>query len=174
MNKKIYFTTLALLIIIFSGCTQHDRQEEKDLASFYALYNQYAESAAINDVDGIMETWDENGIRSEPGFPSIIGKEKIRARFEEIMDTTLSHKITPLGDPIIEMGDDLGFSYRTFNIATTIKTTGEKFQMDYNVLTIFKKQTDGSWKILIDCLNEHPSWTMDTIPKEIEKDNPYY
>ena len=172
-KHSIYFRILVLIAVIVSGCAQKTNQDQDDIAAINELFEQYADFVYASDPDGLMTLWEENGIRSEPGFASIIGKENIRSRFKEILGP-FDHKITYLGEPIIEISGDVAYTYRTATIASTPKEGGESFAQDINVLTLLRKNSNDNWKIYIDCMNFHPTWSMDSIPSDITGENPYY
>jgi ketosteroid isomerase-like protein len=170
---SLNFRMLVLIAVMVSGCTQKQNQEQDDFAAINELYNQYVHFVETSDLDGFMSLWEENGMRSEPGVPTIIGKENIRAHFKEIFDP-FNHKISPLGEPIIEVCDNIAYSYRTVTLTVAPKDGGTAVQQDIKVLSIMRRQTDNSWKAYIDCVNFHPTWSMDSIPSELTEENPYY
>ncbi len=165
---------LVCFAIILSGCSQKSDQQQDDIALIQDLYDDYVNSLALHDLDAFMNVWDENGMRAEPGLPTIIGKENIRKRFDQILSAPVEYEIIPIGDPIVEISGDIGYSYRTVTLKGIPRDGSAAIVEDMNVLSIFRKQSDGSWKAYIDCINKHPTWSMDTIPPEIKGDNPYY
>ena len=42
-------------------------------------------------------------------------------------------------------------------------------EIETEVVDIYKRQTDGSWKIYIDCFNYNPKWTNDLISADSMK-----
>lgn len=175
MNKRShFFRILVLMTLIVSGCSQEANREQDDIAAIKEIFDKYSSFVDKKDLDGIISIWEENGIRSEPGIPSIIGKENIRARFEELIMGPFNHRIIPLGEQMLEVSGDIAYSYRAFTIASTPVEGGETVQQDAKVLTIYRRQSDNSWKIYIDCINFHPTWSMDSIPSELTEKNPYY
>lgn len=73
------------------------------------------------------------------------GKETLRERFAGKNDTSFVLSWDPLFEKISENGD-LGYTY---GIHTTLeKATGEVTRGTY--ITIWEKQTDGSWKFVLD------------------------
>lgn len=178
-RTRFIFPWLLITVIINFGCSQQNQQtqlqeEQDDTAVILELYNNYVRAAESRDVDGIMAVWDEDGMRSEPGLPTIIGKENLRERFEELLLAPVDHKITPLGEPLVEISGDLAVTYRTVTLTSTPRDGSPPVQQDMKVLTVFRRQADGSMKAYIDCINFHPTWSMDSIPDALTEDNPYY
>ena len=87
---------------------------------------------------------DDGVILRDNSFPSK-GKETLIERFTGKSDTTFILSWEPLFEKISESGD-LGYTY---GIHTNInKSTGEMTKGTY--VTIWHKQTDGSWKFVLD------------------------
>lgn len=163
-----------IFLIFILACTQKSDNYQDVEYAIQKGYDLYIESVAQHDLDGLMSVWDENGLRSEPGLPTIIGKENIRARFKELFAMDADVLITPVGKPLLEVCNGFAFTYRTVTLTTIPRDSSGKIVSDMNVLSIFKKQEDGSWKAYIDCVNYHPTWSMDSIPEGMQDDNPYY
>jgi ketosteroid isomerase-like protein len=87
----------------------------------------------------------EDGIiLRDNAYPSE-GREALRERFSGRSDTSFVLAWEPLAARIAESGD-LGFTYGIHS--TTIKATGEVTRGTY--VTIWKKQSGGSWKFILD------------------------
>ena len=164
---------LSLVILLGAGCVPDSEQVSDDMAEIAKMYNTYTQAVESKDLDAFMSCFAENAIRSEPGVPAIIGKENIRTRFKEVLEAA-DYKITDVGEPIFEIIDSIAYSFRTVTITTFPKDGSDKMQTDLKTLSILKKQQDGSWKVYIDCVNYHPTWSMDTIPEGMREKNPYY
>lgn len=177
MNKR---TSVFIVFLLIAGLVPACRQassetnSEADLAAlneFYAKYMRYAEAG---DLDNFMSLFEEDALRGEPGIPLITGRENIRKRFSEIFSLADS-KVAMLGEGKMEVCGDLAYGYREATLSSTPKDGGPVMTTDMKVLTIFKKQEDGSWKIHIDQINYHPAWSADSIPASLKSEkNPYY
>ncbi|UCH14595.1 MAG: nuclear transport factor 2 family protein [Bacteroidales bacterium] len=176
--KKLTFSFPVLIIVlsILFSCAQNtkDADVEADIAAINELVANYFRYANALNLDSFMTAFADNAIRAEPGLPSIIGKDNIRERFRIIWDEA-DFKISQYGEVIIEVCGDQAFTYR---LATLSSFPGEgepAIHTDMKVLTVFKRQADGSWRIYIDCVNLHPTWSKDSIPSEmVEEQSPYY
>ena len=173
--KKLNPIFLLIIICIQLGCNQEHKKADMDtdIAEIMALYDTYFEGVNTGDLDLFMTVWADNGIRSEPGMPEIIGKENVRARFRELM-TPYDHTITIIGDIKVETCENLAFGYCTVQVRSIPKEGGSEVVQEIKATTIFKKQSDGSWKIRFDCVNYQPAWGGDSIPDALKEVNPYY
>jgi ketosteroid isomerase-like protein len=91
-----------------------------------------------------------------PNAPPIEGKEKImeenKSGFEQM---NLEIIITNIEE--IQTSGDFGFSRCSYTLSVSPKTGGEKIivEPDGKDLAVYKRQSDGSWKILYDCFNSN-------------------
>ena len=176
--KKLTFSFPVLLFLfgIIFGCAQNnkDADVEADIAAINELAEKYFHYSNTLNLDSFMTVFADNAIRAEPGLPSIIGKDNIRERFRIIWNE-VNFTISQYGEVILEVCGDQAFSYRMVTLSTTPKEGGSTTHTDMKVLSVFKRQNDGSWKIYIDCYNLHPTWSRDSIPTELlEEQSPYY
>lgn len=176
--KKLTFNFPVLIIVlsILFGCAQNtkDADVEADIAAINDLVAKYFRYANTLNMDSFMTSFADNAIRAEPGLPSIIGKDNIRERFRTIW-AEADFKISQYGEVIIEVCGDQAFTYRLVTLSTIPEEGEPAIHTDLKVLTAFKRQNDGSWKIYIDCFNYHPTWSRDSIPTELLKEqSPYY
>ena len=173
MKKNLLL--LVLVSLLFS-CSQHQENPgtEGDIESIKALYNQYFKYVEAGDLDNFIAFFDDNAIRCEPDMPAIIGKENIKERFGFLFSVA-DNQLTSIGEGKLEVCGDLAYGYREITLTSKPKDGSPMMQTDMKVLTILKRQDDGSWKIYIDNFNYHPTWSQDTIPAElIDGKNPYY
>lgn len=173
--KKLNLTlTLSLLVILFSCTTRETENKEADIAAINAFINDYIRHAENEDIDSFMTSFTDDAKRSEPGFPTIIGKENIRASFKGIFDAG-DNKIIPYGEPEVDVWNDLAYRYTTVTLQTKPKNLDTLIYTDMKVLTILQRQDDGSWKIYIDCINFHPTLSKESVDSELlDEPNPYY
>jgi ketosteroid isomerase-like protein len=170
------FPVLSIVLSILFGCTQNtkDADVEADMAAIKELGEKYFYYSKTLNLDSFMTLFADNAIRAEPGLPSIIGKDNIRERFRIIWGQT-DFTISPYGEIIQEVCDDQAFAYTLVTLSSSPKEGGPTTHTDMKVLTVFKRQDDGSWKVYIDCYNYHPTWSRDSIPTELlEEQSPYY
>jgi ketosteroid isomerase-like protein len=105
--------------------------------------------SAMSVKDGMFSAFlfyiaDDGVILRDNSLPSK-GKETLRKRYEGKSDTSFVLSWEPLYEKLSESGE-LGYTY---GIHTTLeKATGQISKGTY--ITIWEKQTDGSWKFVLD------------------------
>ena len=89
-----------------------------------------------------------------PGGPVCVGKELIRRAVEPDFDA-LSMQMDILGIEDARVYGDLGLTRCKYTLQVTPKSGGETVSAMPvgKALTLYERQSDGSWKIIYDCYN---------------------
>jgi ketosteroid isomerase-like protein len=149
MKKKngfniMLFVFIAILILIIS-C---GKKSEKPTAG--VLLQTDREFSAMSSKEGMFVAFlqyiaDDGVILRDNSYPEQ-GKDKLKARFEGRSDTSFVLTWEPVFEKIAESGE-IGYTY---GIHTNLdKATGTISKGTY--VTVWLKQTDGSWKYILDC-----------------------
>lgn len=131
-----------------------ERNLVSDVAQIYKVWKEYA--AAVNDGDSnrLVSLWIEEGVRMPPDVPRSVGLRQIRLSIEPVFENINFEEFAINPDEVHILGDQ-AYSHGLYCTSMTPKTGGETIEVSGNFLTIFSKQTDGFWKIAIDCFNSN-------------------
>jgi len=91
-----------------------------------------------------------------PDAPARKGIDQIREGMKPVFDDmSLDVVIKKVDD--VEVHGDLGLTRCKYSLKLTPKAGGETLNVmpDGKALTLFRKQSDGSWKIVYDCFNSN-------------------
>ena len=127
---------------------------KKDEATVKETLNQYANCMSEGDFDMWMSLWADEGIQMIPYAPARIGKKQIRARMKPAFDRmTLDLAINSIED--VKVSGDLGLTVCNYTLKMTPKAGGNTINAtpEGKALTVYERQSDGSWKIAYDCSN---------------------
>jgi len=148
MKKKngfniMLFVFIIILIAILS-CAKFNKNESQGV-----LIRTDREFSVMSVKEGMFKAFlyyiaDNGVILRNNSYPDI-GKETLKARFEGRSDSSFILSWEPVFEKISESGD-LGYTYGIHT--TTDKATGEISKGTY--ITIWEKQTNGSWKFVLD------------------------
>jgi uncharacterized protein (TIGR02246 family) len=151
---------IALAMLFFAiSCQKQDT--EADIAAIKEMLNQYAVACNTGDFDLWISLWADDGIQMPPDTPTRIGKEQIGEGIKPAFDQmNLDIAIHSIEDA--KVYGDLGLTRCTYTLKMTPKAGGETINAmpDGKALTLYEKQSDGSWKIVYDCFNSN------TTPKQ--------
>ncbi|MFQ5675281.1 MAG: YybH family protein [bacterium] len=151
----IHAVILAALVLIWVSCEDPPEpiDPEADFNAINDFWEQYAATINAGDLDGWMSLWTDDGIQMAPDAPPVIGKERIRAKYEIILSQyTLQLEV------INEEGrvqGDLAYSRTSYQTQVAPKSGGRTFRITGKALSILERQADGSWKISHDCFNDN-------------------
>lgn len=144
--------SLAAGMILLAGCSQEQRQASAVTAAG-AIWKEYTESLNSGDIERWLALWTEDGVQMPPDEAAIVGKDKIRARNEAVLDKfTFDIGIT---NQEVEAGGDWAYSRGTYRAKLLPKAGGRPIAIDGKYMTILARQPDGSWKIHRDIFNSN-------------------
>lgn len=150
MNNSIIIIAIFLVI---SGCQENTVDQKTEGEHLMNISREWAKSKTPEET---LSYWADDAIVMAPGQPSLKGKDAIKKMIEgsagipgfEVNWEPKEVYVSKSGDLayLIEqnyfaMNDSLGNQQKTFN----------------KVVTIWKKQEDGTWKNVVDMWNEDPS-----------------
>jgi ketosteroid isomerase-like protein len=141
---NIMLFVFIIIFILIISCTKSTKnpaagillQKDRDFSSMSVKEGMFKSFLYYIDEDGVI-------LRNN-SYPSK-GKETLRERFAGKTDTAFILSWEPLFAKISESGE-IGYTYGIHT--NTDKSTGEITKGTY--ITIWQKQTDGSWKFVLD------------------------
>ncbi|MCP5094586.1 MAG: SgcJ/EcaC family oxidoreductase [Chloroflexi bacterium] len=130
-----------------------ERIKNIDVSLVYEVWNEYTASVNAGDLERWMELWVDDGIRMSPSDfgPRQIGKDEIRAVMQPGFDA-FKYEIAINPEGVQILGEE-AYSHGVFDLTLTPKVEGDTLELKGKFLTILAKQSDGCWKIAIDCFN---------------------
>ncbi len=160
-NIKLSSSIIVLLFCILIGC-ENDKKIEamtktsdsemtalitKQVDSLYSVYERF-------DYDWI-EFYADNYTAIYPDSPvQHLTKDSLRVQWEQIYakyDVELIHR----GRPTIIPSEDMAISYNTFNEIFINKESSDTIKNVGTYIVNWKRQTDDSWKIVFETLQNH-------------------
>ena len=119
------------------------------------LESEFMEAAIEKGSQGYMSYYADDAVEVPNGAPLIRGKSEIAKGmgFLDNKDNRLTW--TPVGGDISSSGD-LGYTYGTFEFRSKDKDGNPR--VDHGKYTsIWKRQKDGTWKVVLDMGNSSPA-----------------
>jgi len=158
LGVNIMLFVFIIILIISLSCIKSNKEAPSGIllrtdSAFSS--NSVHDGMFIAFLDYIAE---DGVILRNNSFPEK-GKDALRKRFDGISDTSFILSWKPVFEKISDSGD-LGYTY---GIHTSVdKVTGEISQGTY--VTIWQKQSDGSWKFVLDTGTQRlPNLTADRL-----------
>jgi len=118
------------------------------------LEGEFMKAAAEHGSQGYLSYYADDAVEVPNGAPIIQGKVNIAKTMGFLDDKNNQLTWTPVGADISASGD-LGYTYGTYEFRS--KDKDGKPVVDHGKYTsIWKKQRDGSWKVVLDMGNASP------------------
>lgn len=123
-----------------------------DVAQIYELLLDYATAINDGDIERWISLWSENGIQMPPVSPRRVGKSEIRREMQHQYDLFQTSKMVTQIDEVRILGD-WAYSHGTYTYERVPKRRGEIKLVSGKFLDILERQSDGTWRIAINCYN---------------------
>jgi ketosteroid isomerase-like protein len=115
----------------------------------------WSRAAAGGDVDAILAYWADDALVLPPGLPPLRGRAALRTYLETSMKTP-GFRISwePLEAKVSREGD-MGYLVERTTV-TVDGPDGRPVTQHFRGVTIWRRQSDGSWKNVVDINNAEP------------------
>ena len=127
---------------------------DSEITAIKDVLNQFASSCSEGDFEHWISLWTDDGVQMPPDAETRVGKSQIREAMSppfEAMDLELVlHEIEDA-----QVHGDSGLTRCRYTLKGTPKDGGDPVEIMPNgkALTLYRRQSDGSWKIVYDCFN---------------------
>jgi ketosteroid isomerase-like protein len=153
---RMSFWAFFCLALVGSAGLVGAQSTQADEAAIRQIWSNYAAFVEKGDSAGWLSQYDANGIQLRPDAPERTRQEldgQVPAAFKARFDANDTKMfINPLE---IVVNGSWAYSHGLYTQDLTARSTGKSIHIDGKFLTIFKKQSDGSWKIFRDCFNSN-------------------
>jgi ketosteroid isomerase-like protein len=151
----ILTATLLVGVVVVPGARPSAAASGKASAdTLRQLETEFMKAAADHGSAGYMSYYAEDAVEVPNGEPIITGKVNI-AKTMGFLDDKNNHLTwSPMGADISSAGD-LGYTYGTYEFSA-IGKDGKSVVEHGKYTSIWKKQKDGGWKVVLDMGNASP------------------
>ena len=150
--KKIIAVGFAFTMV---GCNPQKPDIKAEGEKIMELSREWSRAASSGNVEKTVSYWAEDAMLMSAGQPQLKGKKAIRQMVEE------SYKIPgfriswqPQSVEVSENGD-MAYLIEDAQISFT-DSTGKTITQNNKAVSIWRKQTDGSWKNVVDISTPEP------------------
>jgi ketosteroid isomerase-like protein len=152
--KRCIAVLATIVLLAAAGISWRAKAETDGSAKLRALEAEFVKATAEHGLDGFMSYFAEDASELPNGSAVVTGKENIRHSLEP-WGPDLSLTWTPVEAEMAASGD-LGYTFGHYVLKTRDKDG--KAVVEYGkYATVWKKQKDGGWKVVMDMGNSGPS-----------------
>ena len=147
---------LAEMFALLASCTGAVVNPQVEGEALMQLSRDWSELVASGDLDAVLAVWAEDAVLMPPGMPALEGKMAIRSYVEaaaQLPGFQISWE--PVRVHVSRSGDMAYMIER--NVSTLNDSLGHPVMTYGKVVTVWQKDSNGSWKNVIDIWNEAPA-----------------
>jgi ketosteroid isomerase-like protein len=157
MKSILPILVVALLVVTILLPMKHSTVSASPKATaetLKRLEGEFMKAAADKGSQGYMSYYADDAVEVPNGAPLIQGKVEIAKGMGFLDDKNNQLVWTPVGADISSSGD-LGYTYGNYEFHATDKA-GHAVIEHGKYTSIWKRQKDGSWKVVLDMGNASP------------------
>lgn len=156
LNNTLNVGKVLLLAFLVSTCTYNAADTETIGEELMEISREWSEVAATGNIDSLLTYWHQDAVMMPPGQPPLRGKEAIR-KYVEAGFQAPGFEISwePVSAHVSGHGDMAYLIER--NRVAYEDSLGNLVNEHNKVVTVWRKQDDGSWKNVVDMWNAVPS-----------------
>lgn len=146
---SILLRTIALVlgVCIVQACTpaSTERDTAADVEAIRAFINRATEINRKGDAEAWADMFAEGGIFMPQDQPEVTTRQELLAsaqRYRDKVDSNIT--ITPVE---IEVFGDWAYARTTVQGTNTPKGGGDPVKVDFKEIAIYRRQSDGTWKL---------------------------
>lgn len=153
----------SLMALGLAACARPQPDLEAERTAVMQASRDWAKVAATGDLERILSFWSDDAIVLPPDQPAVVGKDALRAMVAE-MSAIPGFSITWEPERAwIAASGDVAYLVERSRI-TLPDSTGAARSMFAKGVTVWRKDTTGAWKCVVDTWNGNP--TEQALPSE--------
>ena len=155
------FLLLLIVLFLLAGCASQPSAQE-DEAAIRAHAGTWLGFYLSGDIDGLMTLYEPDAVVALHDQPALRGVEQIRAYFAPtrgLADVTFE-----LAFEHIEIHHDLAWIVSKYWLRATAKSSGYVYEDAGRSMLIYRRGSDGEWRIAADLDNNTPDVSMESMP----------
>ena len=160
MHRFIPLTVAAVAALSAGGCTKAvkaDTDPAKIEETIRAQEAQWVKDYAAKDMNALAGHYAEDAELGDAGNPVVSDDVNRRKELQALL-TDPNLKLTFAADRVdVASSGDLAYSRGHYAITTTDTKTNKPVDSEGSYLTVYKKQSDGSWKAVEDFITPGPA-----------------
>lgn len=153
---KIFFSMMIVMALVACETSPPSIDAEAEAAELMRISREWSEVAGSGNLEATLAYWDDDAVMMPPGMPPLKGKQAIREFIEASAGIPGSAiRWEPLEAHVSPSGD---FAYLLERNQISFQdSTGVQVSEWNKVVTVWRKQADGSWKNVVDMWNADPT-----------------
>ena len=150
--RNASFLVIAAVTAVMTSCSTQPRVDlAAEEAAIRAADARWLAASKAHNLEATLPFWSDDATILGPGTPPVVGKDAIR-KYVSGAFATPGFSITWTTDKVeVAKAGDVAYSSGTDTISVT-GPDGKTVTQNNRAVAIWKKQTDGSWKCVVDVM----------------------
>jgi uncharacterized protein (TIGR02246 family) len=171
-NRYCWVAAFALAVIV-AGCNQAPPPapdtHDADVKAIRDVAAAQAQAFAAKDLDKACAVYADDASLFMPDSPVLNGVAAIKAAMKPLFaDKNSSGTFVETKAEVARSGD-LGYLYGAYTVTMTDPKTKKVLSEKGTDVMVFKKQSDGSWKAIVDIMSEEARPRLQGAPKSNQR-----
>jgi uncharacterized protein (TIGR02246 family) len=150
MKRIVSITCIAGIAMLMAACNQTHDTHDADVQAIKNLETTWNQDYAGKEADKLAAYYANEAVLMAPGMAPAVGKDAIRTMIGQMVnDPALSLKFQASKVDAAKSGD-VAYSQGTYTMTMTDPNTKRVFNDHGSYVTVYRKQADGSWKVVSD------------------------
>ena len=145
------FLTLVVVYLTAVDLSGADKWSS-DQKQIVAANNGYLKAILNADIASLMKFYADDVVLLPPSEPEIVGKEAVRIYWSEAMKQVTTVEGASLFDEIVVFGD-WAYARGKYEGRSRLTSDGREFEDRLNFSGLWRRDSDGSWRIARDMWN---------------------
>jgi len=153
---SVFILVLATSALAVAATPQQHDSAEADEAAIRAAVEDWSAASQAKDVEGFVSVYADDAVLMLEGAPDLEGAEAIRAGIGGMMqDPNFNLWFEPTQVVVAESGD-LAYETGTYSLGIS-DPEGNAVSQHGHYVVVWRKQSDGNWKVVIDAPVSDPA-----------------
>lgn len=141
-------TTLLVVLTVVS-CSPQKVDTKAEGEKVLQLSKEWSKAASAGDIEKVVGYWADDAVVISAGEPVLSGKQAIRKMVEESYKMPGFRISWQPQRVVVSEGGDMAYLIEDSQVSFT-DSTGKPFTIHNKAVSIWRKQTDGTWKNAVD------------------------
>ena len=155
MIRGMAFLAVSFVLVAACAPAVPEVDVEAEGQALMQLSRDWSDVVGTGDLEAALEFWADDAIMLAPDMPALEGKKAIRGFVEGAAQVPgFSISWEPISVRVSSSGDMAYMIER--NVSTANDSLGNLITTHGKVVTVWRKDADGTWKNVVDAWNEGP------------------
>ncbi|WP_299529105.1 DUF4440 domain-containing protein [Ulvibacterium sp.] len=146
-----------LVLLLIHACKETSIDQKAEAEKLMQLSKAWSQSVKGRNVEEMISYWADDAILMSPNEAAVVGIDSLRAMVQRSLQIPGFDIGWNPQEAYVSKSGDLGYVIIKNYMTMPVDTLGNTRTIFNKGVEIWKKQTDGSWKNVIDISNSDPS-----------------